>query len=167
MKFNIRKHFVCIGAGILFAALAPSLARAQFVPPPPMGVSQTPDAQRNAVNDVRAQVGWLQNVLRTAPNYGTGGAGLVWQQFQSLRSSYVNFTMTLTPDQAAAGANELAELSAGLDILQESFTNYQNDVDSGRAPNAALRDLCQVLNQASAVWLQEFNKGRARLRVGR
>ena len=108
----------------------------------------------------------MQNATRTAGNF-TDGVGLVWQQFQYLRASYEGFTATLNPQQLANGANELAELSAGLDILQESFANYQNDVGGGRSANAALAELCQVLRQASGVWLQELNKDCARLGVGR
>ena len=135
-------------------------------PPPMMAAPQTPDAQRNALNVVRAQVGWLQNATRTASSYATGGADLVWQQFQTLRGSYTALTMTLTPRQVTYGANELAELAAGLDILQEAFSNYQDDIAAGRPEAIALKDMCQVLAQASTMWLQELNRDCARLRVG-
>jgi hypothetical protein len=75
--------------------------------------------------------------------------------------------MTLNPQQLADGANELAELSAGLDILQEAFTNYQNDVAGGRSESAAFAELSRVLRQAAEAWLQELNRVSARLRVGR
>jgi hypothetical protein len=122
-------------------------------------------AQRAALNDVRAQVGWLQNATRTASRYPSG-VDMLWQQFQALRNSYVNFSLTLTPGQISAGANDLAELSAGLDILQESFSNYQGDLANGRAPATALAELCQILREASRVWLQEFNQDSSRLRIG-
>ena len=115
---------------------------------------------------VRSRVAWLQNATRTAPSYATGADGLVWQQFQLLRGAYQAFTMTLNPQQAANGANDLAELASGLDILQEAFSNYQDDVANGRDQSAALRDMCQVLRQAAGVWLQEFNKDCSRLRAG-
>ncbi len=147
----------------------PRTLRAQpwpFGPPPGMPVPTTPDAQRNELNNLRGQVGWLQNATRTAPNYN-GGVGLVWKQFQVVRACFQTFTATLNAQQQAYGANEIAELSAGLDILQESFTNYQNDVAGGRSEDAALRDLCQVLGKGIGVWLQELNKDCAQLRVGR
>ena len=167
-----RKCIVVAGlAGLLgVLALCPHALRAQpqwpYAPPPAMPPSTTRDAQRNELNNLKGQVGWLQNATRTAPNYNTG-VGLLWQQFQNVRASYQTFTATLNPQQQAYGANELAELSAGLDILQESFTNYQNDVASGRSPEAALSELCQVLRRAVGVWLQELNKDCARLGVGR
>jgi hypothetical protein len=40
-------------------------------------------AQRNAQSTVQSQVAWFQNGTRTASNYGDGGYGMVWQQFQN------------------------------------------------------------------------------------
>jgi hypothetical protein len=124
------------------------------------------NSQRAALNQVRTQVGWLQNATRTAPNYGAGGADVVYQQFQILRDMYNGFTRTLNPGQLNNGANEWAELSAGLDIIQESFAYYQQDVEKGRPVGVALKDLCQVMREASQVWLQQFNRDCTRLRVG-
>jgi hypothetical protein len=131
-----------------------------------MGVPTTPSAQRNALNAVRSQVGWLQNATRSAPGYVGTGADMLWQQFQQLRGAYNGFTMTLNPQQVAYGANELAELSAGLDILQEAFANYQDDLANGRSDRLALNDLCQVLQQGSQVWLQQLNRNCSKIRVG-
>jgi len=163
-----------VAAGLLLGAVLLStserLLRAQpaypYAPPPMMASPTTPGAQRNAMNTVQSQVGWLQNATRTASSYTTGAAGTVYQQFQTLRGAYAAFTATLNPQQSANGANELAELSAGLNILQEAFTNYQDDLANGRDPGAALTDMCQVLNQAAGVWLQEFNQDCRRLQVG-
>ena len=66
----------------------------------------------------------------------------------------------------SAGANELAELDAGLGILEEAFTNYQQDVADGQSSTSAFNNMCQVLRQASGVWLQEFNSDCSRLQVG-
>ncbi len=137
-----------------------------YAPPPMMASPTTPDAQRNAMNVVRSQVGWLQNATRTASSYATGALGTVYQHFQTLRGAYTAFTATLNPQQSANGANELAELSGGLDILQEAFANYNDDVANGRDPGVALADMCQVLDQAAGVWLQEFNQDCTRLQVG-
>jgi len=141
--------------------LAPSSATAQFPYPTPM----TPDAQRNTSAQVRSEVGWLQNTTSTAPSYGAQGYGNVWERFQGVRGAYETFKQTLNPKQLADGANDLAELDAGLDIIQGSFQNFQTDVAAGRPANAALRDMCQVLREASQVWLQEFNKVCSRLRT--
>jgi hypothetical protein len=72
----------------------------------------------------------------------------------------------LTPQQLAYGANDLEELNAGLDIIQEAFDNYQEDVAGGRAADAALAKLCRVLRQGSTLWLQEMNKTSSRLKIG-
>jgi len=83
-----------------------------------------------------------------------------------LRAAYDQFKATLTPNQLASGANELAELEAGLDILQEAFDEYQQDVAAGRSQAAAFRSLCRVLDEAAGLWLQELNKVAEKLRVG-
>ena len=74
--------------------------------------------------------------------------------------------MTLNPQQASYGANDWTELNAGLDIIQEAFANYQDDLAQGRLPGLALNDLGRVLQESSGVWLQELNRDCARLRVG-
>lgn len=127
----------------------------------------TPDAQRNAMSVVRSRIGWVENATKTAPNYGPNGYANIWQQFQGLRAAYENFKQTLTPQQRAAGANSLAELDAGLDIIQEAFANYENDWAAGRSAAAALRDLCRVMRDGTRLWWHELNKTCASLRVGR
>ena len=135
---------------------------AQWPFPPPT----TPDSQRNALNALRSQINWLQSATRTAPNYGNQGYATVWSQFDGLRAAYNGLKQTLNPGQLARGANSLAELDAGLDIIQEAFTNFQNDVSAGRPPNTALRDMCQVLRQGSTLWAKELHKVCSQLRVG-
>src|SRR5215472_7975642 len=102
-----------------------------YAPPPPIAAPTTGTAQRNAFNGVKSQVGWLQNACNTASSYGDNGYGTIWQQFQNLRGAFIGFKNTLSPQQLSYGANEIAELDAGLDILQESFSNYQEDVAGG------------------------------------
>ena len=147
-------------AGI--AVFAPDLASAQYG----YGWSTTPDAQRNALNGLRSQIDVFQNTTRTAQNYGDQAYGNVAGQFQGVRDAYNGFKNTLTPQQLARGANALAELDAGLDIIQEAFTNFQNDVAGGRSPSLALRDMCQVLRQGTQVWWQQLTKIRSQLRIG-
>src|SRR5258705_4107764 len=106
---------ICLFANLMF----PCVLHAQL----PLATSPptTPTAQRNALNALRAQVNWFRNATRTAPNYATGNYDYVWQQFQRLRRAYDEFKATLTPKQSASGANELVELDAGLNILEEAF----------------------------------------------
>ena len=131
-----------------------------------MPASTTPDAQRSALTGLRSHITWLQNATRVAVNYGDQGYGKVWEQFQSFRGAYSSLKQTLNPRQLTEGANSLAELDAGLDIIQEAFTNYQTDVANGRARYSALSDMCQVLREAMQIWTQEFNKHALRLRIG-
>jgi hypothetical protein len=152
----------------LFAGIGltlPPLLRAQV--PWGMEPPRTPGAQRNSQNTVQAQVNWLQNATRTAPNYGPGGYGLLLQQFEMLRDSYAGFKQTLSPRQLDYGANDLAELDAGLDIVREAFSNYQEEITDGRSGALATQNLCSVLRQATALWFQEFKQTCNRLRVGR
>jgi hypothetical protein len=44
-------------------------------------------------------------------------------KFQAVRDQYNGFKSTLTPQQLASSTNQLAELDAGLDIIQKAFTN--------------------------------------------
>jgi hypothetical protein len=133
---------------------------------PPFGVPATPQAQRNALAVMRTQVKNLQNTTRVAPNYGAQGWGHVWQAFQGVRQAYAALVGTLNPQQQASGAAHLAELNAGLDIIQEAFGNYQADLAAGQPERMAIRSLCRVMDEGSAVWLQELNKTCSRLRVG-
>lgn len=136
-----------------------------YAPPPMMAVSSSPSAQRNALNAVKTQMGWLENATRTSPNY-VGGDDMVLDQFQKLRSAYNTLKMTLNDRQQAQGANQLAELDAGLYIIQEAFSKYQEDLRAGRSAANALDDLCHVLREASRVWMQQLNRDCSRLRVG-
>ena len=90
-------------------------------------------AQRNALNLLLNQVSWFQNATRTASSYTGGGYGMLVQQFQAVRAQYSGLKSTLNPQQLASGANQLAELDAGLDIIQEAFTDYQTAVANGQS----------------------------------
>jgi len=171
MKLKTITYGVSFGLLILTVGLefSQSVVRAQFWPGTPPAMISAPNlasAQRNALSNLRSRVKWLQNATRSATSYKTGAAEMLWQQFQFLRGSYNAFTTTLSPQQASYGANEWAELNAGLDIIQEAFANYQDDLVQGRLPGLALNDLGRVLQQSTNVWLQELNKDCARLRVG-
>jgi len=163
MKSSFRRISWLGGVGILIllACLSPVLVSGQW----PFSTPSTPDAQRNALSSVRSQVDWLQNATRSASGSSTG-VGNLWQQFEALRGAYTALTQTLNSQQLAQGANDLAELSAGLDIIQEAFSNYQEAVDAGQQASFALRELGQILRETSRIWLRELNTRCARLRVG-
>lgn len=170
MRPHPTRYALCVSLVLLGLTWQLFSLRAQpawpYAPPPMLPADTSGNSQRAALNQVRTQVGWVQNATRTASNYGAGGADVVYQQFQILRDMYSGFTRTLNPLQLNNGANEWAELSAGLDIIQESFVYYQQDIEKGRPAGVALKDLCQVMREASQVWLQQFNRDCTRLRVG-
>lgn len=159
-----------VTGAVLFAVLlCPILALAQpwfYYPPPPIPPPTNAMAQRSAMQNVQSQIGWFQNSLRTASGYQPGSYGNIWQQFQNLRGSFFGFRNSLSSNQQSRAANDLAQLQAGLDILQEAFSNYQQEVANGQSSSYALNDMCQVLYQASGVWSQEFNRVCNRVRVG-
>lgn len=156
----LRPAALCLLAGL--AAFSPAGARAQW----PFASPATPDAQRNALAALRSQISFFQNATRTASSFGVQGYGNVQGQFDGVRGAYNALKQTLNPQQLANGANALAELDAGLDIIQEAFGNFENDIAAGRSANAALRDMCQVLRQGIQLWSQQLSKTCSQLRVG-
>jgi hypothetical protein len=153
-----------LGLSVSLALLAANMVSAQA--PWPFAPPTTPMAQRNAMNLVINQVNWFQNATRTASSYTGGGYGLLVQQFQTVRDQYAGFKSTLNPQQLTSGANQIAELDSGLDIIQEAFTDYQTAVANGQSNSSAFSNMCQVLYEAMGVWLQEFKKDCRQLRVG-
>ena len=166
MKFISSKLALPRGLGllvslaVLWASVVDTQAQLPFAPP------TTPMAQRNAMNLVLNQVNWFQTATRTASSYTGGGYGLLVQQFQAVRTQYAGFKSTLTTQQLASRANQLAELDAGLDIIQEAFTDYQTAVDNGQSSNTASANLRQVLSKAIRTWTQELKQDCRQLRVG-
>jgi hypothetical protein len=148
-----------VSFAVLWASVVYAQAQLPFAPP------TNPMAQRNALNLVLNHVTWFQNATRTAPA-ASGGYGIMVQQFQAVRDQYSGLKSTLTPQQLTSGANQLAELDAGLDIIQEAFADYQAAVANGQSSRTALANTCQVLNQAIRVWTQELKQNCRRLRVG-
>ena len=145
-------------------ALPAGLTHAQFVPLP--SAQSTPMAQRNAMNLVLNQVRWFQNASGSAGSYAGGGYGMLQQQFQAVRDQYTNFKSTLNPNQANVGANQIAELDAGLNIIQEAFADYQTSVANGQSPASAYNNMRQVLTRAMRVWTDQFKRTCNQLRVG-
>jgi hypothetical protein len=166
MKPITRKLVRPVALGVLasLVALSGNLARAQFASS--FGQPTTPMAQRNAMNLVVNQINWFQNATRTASSQPNNGYGMLSQQFQAVRNQYAGFKSTLAPQNWNNGANQLAELDAGLDIIQEAFTDYQTGVANGQSTYTALANMCRVLNEAMGVWAQEFKADCRQMRVG-
>jgi hypothetical protein len=164
MKAQKKKSIVlAVFVYALAGLLAPSNLRAQWTW---RTFPQTPPiSQRNALNSLRTQVSWFRNATQNAPSFATGGYEMVLHEFQLVRDAYWAFKTTLAPGQLAVAANELAELEAGLDIIEEAFGHYQLDVAAGRPPNVALKSMCLALSKAAGVWLQELDRVATILRV--
>jgi hypothetical protein len=163
MKHSLNRFpgLVALTACALFLAL---YVQAQFVPfAPPQ---QNPTAQRNAMNLVLNQIRWLQNACGTSGSIVGGGAGMLQQQFQTVCAQYNGFKTTLNPQQANAGANQIAELDSGLDIIQEAFGDYQTAVANGQSTFSAYNNLQQVLSQAMRVWTDQYRQTCSQLHVG-
>jgi hypothetical protein len=166
MKPITKKLALPAGLGLLVSlgALCANLVCAQA--PWPFAPPTTPMAQRNAMNLVLNQINWFQNATRSASSLYNNGYGLLTQQFQAVRDQYAGFKSTLNPQQLSSGANRLAELDAGLDIIQEAFTDYQTGVANGQSTYTALANMRRVLNKAIGVWAQEFKQDCRQLQVG-
>ena len=166
MKSLTKKLVLPAALGLLVSLAAFYSNRASAQAPWPFAPPTTPMAQRNAMNLVVNQVSWFQNATRTASAYNGTGYGLLVQQFQAVRDQYAGFKSTLNPQQLNAGANLVAELDSGLDIIQEAFTDYQTAVANGQSNSSAFSNMSRVLNEAMGVWVQEFKRDCSQLRVG-
>ena len=155
-----RGSALLVSLAVLWASVVYTQAQSPFAPP------TNPMAQRNAMNLVLNQVKWFQNAASSASSYPGGGYGLLVQQFQAVRNQYNGFKSTLTPQQLASSANQLAELESGLNTIQEAFTDYQTAVANGQSSNTASANLRQVLNEAIRVWTRELKQDCRQLRVG-
>ena len=149
-----------VGLAVLGASVVYTQAQVPCAPP------TNPMAQRNALNLLLNQVNWFQNAARSASSYPDGGYGLLVHQFQAVRDQYNGFKSTLTPQQLASSSNQLAELDAGLDIVQQAFTDYQNAVANGQSSSSAFTNMARVLNEAMGVWGRELKQDCNQLRVG-
>jgi len=160
-KLGLPRGFgLLVSLAVWWASVVSTQAQLPFAPP------TSPMAQRNALNLLLNQVNWFQNASRSGSSYPDGGYGLLVHQFQAVRDQYNGFKSTLTPQQLASSTNQLAELDAGLDIIQEAFTDYQTAVANGQSSNTASASLCQVLNEAIQVWAQELKQNCRLLQVG-
>ena len=166
MKYISSKLAPPVGLGllaglvVLWASVVHAQAQLPFAP------TTTPMAQRNALNLVVNQVSWFQNATRTASAYNGSGYGMLVQQFQAVRDQYNGLKSTLNPRQLNDGANQLAELDSGLDIIQEAFADYQTAVANGQSGFSAFANMARVLNEAMGVWVRELKQDCSQLRVG-
>ena len=149
-----------VSLAVLWASVVYSQAQLPFAPP------TNSMAQHNALNLLLNQVNWLRNAARSPSSNPGGGHGLLVQQFQAVRDQYNGFKSTLAPQQLASSAKQLAELDAGLDIIQQAFTDYQTALANGQSSNTASANLRQVLKEAIRVWTQKLKQDRRQLRVG-
>ena len=165
----MKKHTYLYLAMVLTACLwhdsAPTTVSGQVLvlplpPPPPLN-------QRQSYQQLQMQIDWFQNATRTAPMFNTGADTTLWTHFEGLRIGFGEFTRSLSPAQLQRGANDLAELDAGLAIIGEAFPNFQDDLNSGRHPTEAIRTLCQVLRDSVKLWGQQLRVVSQRLRVAR
>ncbi len=113
--------------------------------------------QRISLLPLQNQIAQFQRTCRRAPGYfKNGGYDMLRNEFQALRTSYSAFKDTLSPNQLYEGANDLAELDSALDIIQESFTNYQKESANTLAPSATFGNLANVLSRSVKVWSQQL-----------
>lgn len=122
------------------------------------------DTQRNAAKQVRSTVGWVRNATQSAGNL-SGGVDVLGQRYNDICRAYDDFKSALNPDQLNYAGNQLAELDAGLGIIGEAFNVFQDDLAAGRSDVVAFRDLSRALREASAVWLQQFDRTCSSLRI--
>jgi hypothetical protein len=166
-------HLSSLKAGFIFILLiawsgvsGPERSLAQPPPLVPYG-APTPQNQRQFYEQLLMQLRWLQNATQSASMLNTAPDVTLFRQFDAIGVAFRAFTQTLTPWQAQRGANELADLDAGLSIIGEAFPNFQEDLNQGRSPQIALRTLCQVLREASQVWERQLRQTATTIRVGR
>jgi hypothetical protein len=143
----------------------PAPVHAQF--PTPYPAAPIPFSQRQLFDQLKMQLNWLNNATRTASNFGPGADTVLWNNFEGIRVGFGALTRSLSPKQLDYGANDLAELDAGLAIIGEAFTNFQDDLSNGRSVTVAYHTLCQVLRESMRLWAQELNRVAKRLQIGR
>jgi hypothetical protein len=167
MKDKLHRIAINVAGALLFvlAVSGPLPIRAQYLVPNPGPPS--PQSQRLLLSQLQSQLHWFDNATSTTLRYAQGADTLLWQHYEGIRVGFGTLTRALTPRQLEMGANDLAELDAGLAIIGEAFANFQDDLSRGRSGAVAFRTLCQVLRDSMKVWVQELNRVAKRLQVGR
>jgi hypothetical protein len=147
----------------IFQVFEPLPVRAAMVTPYPAGPS--PQTQRQALEQLKQLLQWLDNATRTASRFNEADV-VLWNNYEGVRMGFQALTRTLTPQQLQYGANDLDELDAGWAIIGEAFANFQEDLNAGRSGRVAYQTLAQVLRDSGRVWGQELNRVARRLRIG-
>jgi len=164
MKQFIHIFVAAVALSCLWQDGGPTVVSGQMLvpmaPPPNMNPGQMYD-------QLQIQVNWFQNATRTASMFNTGADTVLWTHFEGLRIAFGEFARSLNPAQAQQGANDLAELEAGLGIISEAFSNFQDDLNAGRNPTIAFRTLSQVLRDSVRLWGQQLRLVARRMQVGR
>jgi hypothetical protein len=151
---------------ILCALSGPLRIGAQVMMNPYPAPPTLPQSPRQLLDQIRTQLHWLESATRTSSMFNTGADVLLWRHYDGLGVSFRAFQRSLSPQQQEFGANNLAELDAGLAIIGEAFANFQDDLNQGRHGTVAFRTLCQVLRDSARVWGQEMNRVARQLQVG-
>ena len=123
--------------------------------------------QRQILSQLQSQLRMLQQATRNASMFNAAPDEMLWTQFDGVRVGFQVLTSSLSPWQLDRGANDLAELDAGLGIIAEAFPNFQDDLSNGRPQAVALRTLCQVLRESFDLWERQLNQVASRLHIGR
>lgn len=154
-------------SAVFFTAMALSSANGQAQLDHPYPGHREID-QHHALDPLLTQIDKFQKSTWSAPGmYHKGGYETLWQNFQAVRRSFSAFKGVLTERQTYEGANDLAELDAGLTTIQESFTHYQSDIARKPETSARFQTLCTTLFRSMKVWRTEASNDWDRWRVVR
>jgi hypothetical protein len=123
--------------------------------------------QRQLLNQLQRQLEMLNDATASARNFNTNPDVMLWNHFDGVRVGFQMLKNSLAPAQLQRGANDLADLDAGLEIIAEAFPNFHEDLNNGRSPQVALRTLSQVLRDAMKLWGQQLNQVARRIQIGR
>jgi hypothetical protein len=166
---NIRSLPAVLGTICTFLTLvvAPGSNPVQSQPVFTNPSAPSPAAQRQMLEILWHQLRFLDNATRNATMFNTGADANLFRQVDAVRVAYETLKAVLLPWQLERGANDLAELDAGLAIISEAFPNFREDINRGRNEKVALRTLCQVLRGSFQVWKRQLDQTSDRLRLGR
>jgi hypothetical protein len=123
--------------------------------------------QRQVLNNFQRQLDMFDDAIRNTTRFNTPPDVMLWHNFDGLRVGFQTIKSSLAPVQVQRGANDLADLDAGLAIIAEAFPNFQEDLNNGRSYQVALHTLRQVLRDSMRIWTQQFNSVARRLQIGR
>lgn len=156
-----RSIYIVLTAVVLLAIPGPGQVGAQS------RLQPVPVNQRQLFNQLQRQLEMFADLTRNAVKVNQPPDVILWHEFERICMSFERLESSLAPIQLDRGANDLADLNAGLDIIAEAFPNFQKDLDRGRPVPEAVRTLCQVLRDAMKLWGQQLSRVAHRLQIGR